>query len=116
VIAVAKSEGGPVLLPGSESVDAALSGRLASALSDVGFGGDEGETTRFATLGALTAPVVAAVGVGALEDGATAPSAQALRKAAAVVTRGLAGRIRNYADAARTVAGTPATGGGEAAK
>ena len=32
------------------------------------------------------------------------------------ITRGLAGRIRNYADAARTVAGTPATGGGEAAK
>ncbi len=32
------------------------------------------------------------------------------------ITRGLAGRIRNYADAARSVAGTPATGGGEAAK
>jgi hypothetical protein len=32
------------------------------------------------------------------------------------ITRGLAGRIRNYADAARSVAGAPAAGGGEGAK
>jgi leucyl aminopeptidase len=89
VVAVGKSDFGPVLLPGSEGVDSALGGRLASVLSDLGASGDEGEVTRFASLGAVAAPVIAVVGLGELEG---EPSDDVLRKAAGTATRALAGR------------------------
>jgi leucyl aminopeptidase len=104
VIAVAKGEDGPQPLAGSEAVDGALSGRLAAILTDLGFTGDEGEVARFPSLGALVAPVIAAVGVGSLDgDGssaapsaaapsAAAPSAEVLRKAGGAAARSLAGR------------------------
>jgi leucyl aminopeptidase len=89
VVAVGKSEFGPVLLPGSEDVDSALGGRLAAVLTDLGASGDEGEVTRFASLGAVAAPVIAVVGLGELEG---APTEDVLRKAAGTATRALAGR------------------------
>jgi leucyl aminopeptidase len=90
VIAAAKSDDGPVLLAGSESVDAALDGRLAAALSDLGASGDEGEVTRIPSLGAVSAPVIAVVGLGEVANGE--PADDVLRKAAGAVTRALAGR------------------------
>ena len=92
VIAVAKGSDGPVPQPGSEALDAALSGRLAAVLADLGASGDEGEVTRFASLGAVTAPVIAAVGLGEV-NGASA-SDEVLRKAAGAAIRALAGQRR----------------------
>jgi leucyl aminopeptidase len=92
VIAVAKGTDGPVPLPGSEGVDEALSGRLASVLSDLGARGEEGEVTRFASLGAIQAPVIAAVGVG--EVNGSGASDEVLRKAGGAAIRALAGRRR----------------------
>ena len=89
VLAVSKGPDGPVPLPGNESVDEALGGRLSAVLADLGASGDEGEVTRFATLGAIAAPVIAAVGVGSVEAGG--PSDEVLRKAAGTVIRALAG-------------------------
>lgn len=89
VVAVGKSEFGPVLLPGSEDVDSALGGRLVAVLTDLGASGDEGEVTRFASLGATAAPVIAVVGLGAL---AGAPADDVLRRAAGAATRALTGR------------------------
>jgi leucyl aminopeptidase len=90
VIAVAKTDDGPRPLAGSEGVDAALSGRLSAILTDLGFGGEEGEIARFPSLGALTAPVVAAVGVGTVDG--DEPSTEVLRKAGGAAARSLAGR------------------------
>ncbi len=90
VVAVAKTDDGPRPLAGSESIDAALDGRLVAALTALGFSGDEGETVRFPSLGVVSAPVIAAVGVGELE--ADAPTSQVLRKVGASVARGSAGR------------------------
>jgi leucyl aminopeptidase len=92
VIAIAKGADGPLPQPGSEELDAALSGRLSSVLSDLGASGDEGEVTRFASLGAVAAPVIAAVGIGAVNgDGA---SDEVLRRAAGSAIRALAGQRR----------------------
>src|SRR5258708_39524629 len=92
VIAVAKGADGPVPQPGSEPVDAALSGRLAAVLRDLGASGDEGEVSRFASLGAVAAPVIAAVGIG--EVNGNGASDEVLRKAAGAAIRALAGRRR----------------------
>ncbi len=92
VIAVAKGSDGPVPQPGSEELDAALSGRLTAVLADLGASGDEGEVTRFASLGAVTAPVIAAVGLGEVNGGSA--SDEVLRKAAGAAIRALAGQRR----------------------
>ena len=90
VIAVSKGADGPVPLPGSEAVDAALDGRLTAVLTDLGATGEEGEVTRFASFGAIAAPAIAAVGVGELDGGV--PSEDVLRKVCATVIRALVGR------------------------
>ncbi len=89
VIAIGKTDDGPVPLAGSEAVDAALDGRLAAVLADLGAGGDEGEVTRFASLGATTAPVIAAVGLGEIEG---EPRDDAVRRATGAAIRALVGR------------------------
>ncbi len=61
-------------------------------LSALGASGDEGEVTRFASLGAVPAPVIAAVGIGAVNgDGA---SDEVLRRAAGSAIRALVGQRR----------------------
>ncbi|HVV30036.1 MAG TPA: leucyl aminopeptidase [Mycobacteriales bacterium] len=75
-----------VLAAGAETVDAALGGQLTQALTDLGATGRRGELHRVTTLGATTAPVVLAVGLG--PDGATP---RRVRAAAAVATRALKG-------------------------
>ncbi len=94
VIAAGKSADGPVPLPGSEAVDAALGGRLSAVLTDLGASGDEGEVTRFASLGAITAPLIAVVGLGDVTGVNGAVSADVLRRAAGAAVRALAGRER----------------------
>ncbi|MEV6971199.1 M17 family peptidase N-terminal domain-containing protein, partial [Hamadaea sp. NPDC051192] len=53
-----------LLASGAQSVAAAFDGRLSATLSLLGATGSAGEITKLATLGAITAPIVVAVGLG----------------------------------------------------
>ncbi|MEV1018744.1 leucyl aminopeptidase [Streptomyces sp. NPDC050264] len=94
VVGVAKGEKGLVVAPGAEAVDKAFDGKLASVLETLGAGGGEGEVTKLPAPSGFKAPVVLAVGLGALPekaaDGATFDG-EALRRAAGVAARALAG-------------------------
>jgi leucyl aminopeptidase len=87
----AKAPAPPRLLAGSDKVDAAFGGRLARILTELGATGKAGEVTRLASLGATTAPVIVAVGLGPDDHavgavrGAAAAAARALRGAGTVV-------------------------------
>ena len=83
---------GPLLAPGAESVAAAFDGQLAKTLALLGATGAAGEVTKLATLGAVSAPVIAAVGLGGVPSDANGGvPADTLRKAAASAVRALAG-------------------------
>jgi leucyl aminopeptidase len=84
---------GPLLAPGAESVAAAFDGRLGPTLGLLGATGAPGEVTKLATLGAVAAPVIAAVGLGAVPAGGEV-AADTLRKAAASAVRALAGAAK----------------------
>ena len=86
VIGVYDNDGELLLAPGGESVAAAFDGRLVQALRLLGATATPGEVTKLAALGTVTAPVVAAVGLGA--EPATA---ETLRRAAGAAVRSLAG-------------------------
>ncbi|WP_242419274.1 leucyl aminopeptidase, partial [Frankia sp. CpI1-P] len=103
VIGTASGENGLLVAGGAAEVDAALGGRLAAVLTSLGATGKAGETVRFATLGALPAATVLAVGLGPLAS-ASAPlsasvdapvdaplDAEVLRRAAGTAVRALAG-------------------------
>jgi leucyl aminopeptidase len=90
VIGLHKGDGGPVLAPGAEGIDAALDGRLAETLRLLGARGNAGEVTKLATLGATTAPVVVAVGLGPADK----VTPETLRRAAGAAVRALAGTKR----------------------
>ncbi|WP_018635807.1 leucyl aminopeptidase [Parafrankia elaeagni] len=109
VIGMASGDDGPVPLGGAGAIDAALGGRLARILADLGATGAIGNTVRFATLGATKAPTVLAVGVGdhstftaswaaGGSEGAQAsqgsPAHETLRRAAGAAVRTLAGTRR----------------------
>ena len=83
---------GPLLAPGAESVAAAFEGQLARTFAQLGATGAPGEVTKLASLGTISAPVIAAVGLGPVptdDEGGVAPDT--LRKAAASAVRSLAG-------------------------
>ncbi|HEX6970053.1 MAG TPA: leucyl aminopeptidase [Micromonosporaceae bacterium] len=80
------------LAAGAESVDAAFGGKLTETLALLGATGATGEVTKVATLGAVNAPLVAAVGLGTESGGAGA--SETLRRAAGSVIRALAGSAR----------------------
>ncbi|GAA2577635.1 leucyl aminopeptidase [Actinomadura fulvescens] len=88
VIGVAPSDAGPRPAPGAEEVERALDGRLASALGALGATGKAGEVTKVPTLGAVSASVIVAVGLG--DD----PGVEELRRAAGAAVRTLAGTGR----------------------
>ncbi|XRQ03013.1 leucyl aminopeptidase [Actinomadura welshii] len=88
VIGVAPAGPGAAPAAGSEDLDRALDGRLAEALSALGATGKAGEITKLPALGAVTAKVVVAAGLG--ED----PSAEDVRRAAGAAVRSLAGTAR----------------------
>ncbi|MFY1703442.1 leucyl aminopeptidase [Micromonospora sp. WMMA1923] len=82
-----------LLASGAESIAAAFDGRLTETLALLGATGAPGEVIKLATLGTVTAPLVAAVGLGAEPTGA-APAPETLRRAAGAAVRSLAGAAR----------------------
>jgi leucyl aminopeptidase len=90
VIGVAKGTGGATLVPGTKDVDEALGGGLADTLAALGATGEAGEITKIPTAGRLTAPVIVAVGMGAV-GGDTALDPESLRRAAGAAVRALTG-------------------------
>lgn len=94
VIGVAKGTKGPVVAPGAEAVDKAYDGKLAGVLETLGASGAEGELTKLPAPAGFKAPLVVAVGLGAEPDAKSEDAgydAEALRKAAGVAARALAG-------------------------
>jgi leucyl aminopeptidase len=88
VVAMAKGPKGLVLTPGAEAVDEAFEGRLAEVLTTVGATGAEGEAVKIPATAGIKAPLVLAVGLGEATD---SYDAEALRAAAGVAARTLAG-------------------------
>ncbi|NJP33515.1 leucyl aminopeptidase [Micromonospora thermarum] len=82
-----------LLASGAESIAAAFDGKLTETLALLGATGGPGEVIKLATLGTVTAPVVAAVGLGPEPTGA-APAPEVLRRAAGAAVRALAGASR----------------------
>ncbi|MFC9509943.1 leucyl aminopeptidase [Streptomyces sp. NPDC057002] len=91
VIGVAKGAKGPVVAPGAEAVDKAYDGKLAGVLETLGASGAEGETTKLPAPSGFKAPLVLAVGLGAVPEKDADYDTEALRKAAGVAARALAG-------------------------
>ncbi|MET9917900.1 leucyl aminopeptidase [Streptomyces sp. NPDC006435] len=91
VVGVAKGSKGPVLAPGSEAVDKAFDGKLATVLEALGATGAEGEVTKLPAPDGLKVPVVIAVGLGSVPEKDGAYDAEALRRAAGSAARILAG-------------------------
>jgi len=98
VIGVIKGEDGPVLAPGAADLDQALNGSLAATLATLGATGQAEEVTRLPGGGAVTAPLIAAVGLG--PD--AAPDPETLRRAAGAAVRTLTGAGRAAANGHRT--------------
>jgi leucyl aminopeptidase len=88
VIGVAKGPKGLIVAPGAEAVVEAFEGTLAEVLTTLGATGAEGEAVKLPSAAGLKAPLVLAVGLGDAEAGY---DAEALRKAAGVAARTLAG-------------------------
>ncbi|MBO4208002.1 leucyl aminopeptidase [Micromonospora echinofusca] len=82
-----------LLASGAESIAAAFDGKLTETLALLGATGSPGEVIKLATLGTVTAPLVAAVGLGPEPTGA-APAPETLRRAAGAAVRALAGAGR----------------------
>ncbi|MFJ7132021.1 leucyl aminopeptidase [Streptomyces fungicidicus] len=95
VIGVAKGTaskaGGPVVAPGAEAVDQAYDGGLAGVLETLGASGAEGEVTKLPAPSGFKAPLVVAVGLGARPGKDSGYDCEALRRAAGVAARTLAG-------------------------
>ncbi|MFJ9036223.1 leucyl aminopeptidase [Streptomyces sp. NPDC102406] len=94
VVGVAKGDKGLVVAPGAEAVDKAYDGKLASVLETLGAAGGEGEVTKLPAPSGFKAPVVLAVGLGALPakaDDGEVYDAESLRRAAGVAARALSG-------------------------
>ncbi|WP_037577186.1 leucyl aminopeptidase [Phaeacidiphilus oryzae] len=93
VVAVAKGPKGLVLAPGAETVDEAFGGKLADVLKTLGATGAEGDAVKLpAPAAGLKAPLVLAVGLGGADDAEDGVyPAEALRRAAGVAARTLAG-------------------------
>jgi leucyl aminopeptidase len=91
VVGIHSGERGVELGADAEGVDAALGGSLVDVLSRLGATGSAGEVTKVATLGATTAPIVAAVGLGKPEK---AGDPETVRRAAGAAVRALAGTAK----------------------
>jgi leucyl aminopeptidase len=100
VIGVIKGQDGPVLAPGATDLDEALGGTLAATLATLGATGQAEEVTRLPGGGPVTAPVIAAVGLGPDGNGPVDP--ETLRRAAGAAVRALtaAGRAPANGDGA----------------
>jgi leucyl aminopeptidase len=91
VIGVAQGPDGPVLAAGAEGVATAFGTGLLPALTGLGATGRAEEVTRMATLGATTAPVLVAVGLGPVPVDGGSYDGELLRRATGAAVRALAG-------------------------
>ena len=91
IIGVARKGRSLVVAPGAADLDKALKKRLEEALQAIGATGRAGELTKLATFGATKSPTVVAVGLGEAPGKGGRYAAEALRRAAGVATRTLAG-------------------------
>ena len=82
---------GVQLLPGSEEVDAAFNGALTSLLTVLGARGKADEVIKMPTRGAISAPLLVATGLGAVEG---QPTSEQVRRAAGAASRALSGTSR----------------------
>jgi leucyl aminopeptidase len=87
IVGVIQGEDGPRPAPGAEDVQDALGNKLAETLAILGATGKAEEVTRIASAGQLTAPLIAAVGLGAPADGPF--DGEVLRRAAGAAVRSL---------------------------
>ena len=87
----AKGGHGITLAAGAEEVDKAFKGRLAATLAALGATGKADEVTKVASLGAVSAPVVVAVGLGAATTAQDASGRTPPSRAAGAAARALAG-------------------------
>jgi leucyl aminopeptidase len=91
VIGVIKGADGPLLAPGAEDIDDALGGDLAATLATLGATGQAEEVTRLPGGGRVTAPLIAAVGLGPSGADGTPVTAEDLRRAAGAAVRAITG-------------------------
>jgi len=100
VIGVIKGQDGPVLAPGATDLDQAMGGGLAATLATLGVTGQAEEVTRLPGGGPVTAPLIAAVGLG--PDGPGPLDPETLRRAAGAAVRTLTAAGRAAANGDRT--------------
>ncbi|QVQ53257.1 leucyl aminopeptidase [Spiractinospora alimapuensis] len=86
VVGYHSSDSGPVPAPGAENVDAAFPGGLASVLTQLGAKGTAQEVHTVPSMGAVSASVVVAVGLGPASD---APEPESVARAVGAAVRGL---------------------------
>ncbi|MDX3643319.1 leucyl aminopeptidase [Streptomyces sp. MB09-02B] len=95
VVGVAKGpasrSGDLVVAPGAEAVDKAYDGKLAGLLQTLGAAGAEGEVTKLPAPSGFKAPLVVAVGLGAVPEKDGTFDAETLRRAAGAAARALSG-------------------------
>jgi leucyl aminopeptidase len=94
VVGVTKGPNGVVLAPGAEDIDKALKGRLAATVEALGGSGAKNEVTKVSSLGATSAPVVVAVGLGKTPEAKSSYDDEVIRRAAGAAARALAGTKR----------------------
>jgi leucyl aminopeptidase len=103
VIGVIKGQDGPLLAPGAADLDEALGGGLAATLATLGVTGQAEEVTRLPASAPVTAPVIAAVGLGPASAAGTDAAAggsfepETLRRAAGAAIRTLTAASRTGA-------------------
>ncbi|MGH3494305.1 MAG: leucyl aminopeptidase [Sciscionella sp.] len=94
VIGTVQTDGGPRLAPGCAGIDAAFGGALESILVTLGATGKAEETVRTATLGAVPAAVLLAVGLGKQDSSDGSISPEQVRRASGAAARALAGTAK----------------------
>jgi len=94
---VTEGPDGPVPAHGSEDVDGALSGSLATTLAALGATGKQDELTKIASGGAVAAPLIVAVGLGPADQGGERARLESLRRAAGTAVRALTGKAHSNA-------------------
>ncbi|MEO7193924.1 MAG: leucyl aminopeptidase [Pseudonocardiaceae bacterium] len=108
VVGTMSTDDGPRLLPGAEVVDAAFGGTLTTLLALLGAKGKADEVIKVPTGDAISAPLLIATGLGAVEH---QPTSEQVRRAAGAASRALSGTSRalttlSRIDLAATAEGT----------
>ena len=97
IVGVTTGPRGVELAPGAEEIDKAFKGRLAATVEALGGSGKKNEITKVSSLGATSASVVVAVGLGTTPNGGKGASTyddEAIRRAVGTAVRSLVGTKR----------------------